>query len=254
MFKIWIIKSENYVEDIMLRTIYAACYIFVILIGTYFKLLTLKFLPSNISEQERDKKVYKVPYSFGRGMIRATGSTVHVTGLNNIPKDRAVLFVGNHQSNFDIPLLMGYLNKPHGYIAKVELQKVPIVAKWMKEMKCVFIDRKDRRKSLEAIKKGIEILKNGHSLVVFPEGTRSKSDTMGTFKAGSLTLATKSLAPIVPISISGSHRIMESNNNKVQATDIYLNISEPIYIEDVAELSGSELTKLVEAKVNKNLV
>src|SRR5699024_1808110 len=99
---------------------------------------------------------------------------------------------------------MGYLGVPHGFIAKVELTKFPIVSQWMKEMKCIFMDRSDRRQSLQSIKEGINILKNGHSMVIFPEGTRSKSDAMGEFKAGSMTLATKSGVPIVPITISGS--------------------------------------------------
>lgn len=238
----------------MFRTIYAGLYIFVLFIGTYFRLLKLRRLPSIVSEEEKNKKVYQTPYFFGRGMIKATGSTVKVIGLDNIPKDRAVLFVGNHQSNFDIPLLMGYLEKPHGYIAKAELKKVPIVAQWMTEMKCVFMDRSNRRQSLKAIKEGIETLKNGQSLVVFPEGTRSKSNEIGEFKAGSLTLATKSGAPIVPITISGAHRIMESNNNRIQPAQVTLTIGEPIYMEDVKELSGQELTKLVEEKVKSHLI
>lgn len=237
----------------MLRTIYAIFYIMIVCIGTYLKLLKLKKLPNTISEKEKDEKIYVTPHWFGAGVIKATGSNVTVIGRENIPTDQAVLFVGNHQSNFDIPLLMGELGVPHGYIAKVELGKIPIVSSWMKEMKCVFMDREDRRQSLQSIKSGIEILKNGHSMVVFPEGTRSKSDEMTEFKAGSLTLATKSGVPIVPITIDGSHKIFESNNNKVTPSQVRLIISKPIYMEDVKELSGSELTTLVEKIVRENL-
>lgn len=237
----------------MFRTIYAALYIFVIFIGTYFKLIKIKRLPSTMPEEEKNKIIYKTPHSFGRGMLKATGSKVTVTGLENIPQDRAVLFIGNHQSYFDIPLLMGYLDKPLGFIAKVEMKKIPIVSKWMAEMKGVFMDRSDRRKSLQAIKDGIEILKNGQSLVIFPEGTRSKSDTMDEFKAGSVTLATKSGAPVVPVTITGTHRIFESNNNKIQPSQVTLTVGKPIYMEDVKELSSQELTKLVEDKVRENL-
>ncbi|PMU48000.1 1-acyl-sn-glycerol-3-phosphate acyltransferase, partial [Pseudomonas sp. GP01-A3] len=83
-------------------------------------------------------------------------------------------------------------NKPIGFIAKMEITKLPIVPGWMEQMHCVFMDRSDRRQSLKAIKDGVEKLKNGHSLVIFPEGTRSKGTQMGEFKSGSLHLATKS--------------------------------------------------------------
>lgn len=237
----------------MLRTIYAASYILVIFIGTYLKLFKLRKLPDSMSEREKNEAIYKTPHWFGAGVIKATGTKVTVIGRENIPKDQAVLFVGNHQSNFDIPLLMGELGVPHGYIAKSELGSVPVVSAWMKEMKCVFMNRDDRRQSLQAIKDGIEILKNGHSLVVFPEGTRSKCDKMSEFKAGSLTLATKSGVPIIPITIDGSHSMFESNNNRVAASQVRLIISEPIYMNDVSELNGSELTALVEGIVKNNL-
>lgn len=237
----------------MLRTIYGYSYIVVVVVVTYLKLLKIKKLPDTMSEQEKNKKIYEVPHWFGAGMIKTTGSKVTVIGRENIPTDRAVLFVGNHQSNFDIPLLMGELGIPHGYIAKVELENIPVISQWMKAMRCVFMDREDRRQSLQSIKNGIEILKNGQSLVVFPEGTRSKGQGMTEFKAGSLTLATKSGVPIVPITIDGSYKIYESNNNKVTPANVTLTISKPIYMEDVAELSGSELTILVESKVRENL-
>ena len=74
----------------------------------------------------------------------------------------------------DIPVLLGYLNKPIGFVSKAEIKKFPVVPTWMELMNCVFMDRSDRRQSLKAIKDGIELLKNGHSIVIFPEGTRSK--------------------------------------------------------------------------------
>ncbi len=99
-------------------------------------------------------------------MVRFTGSTVDVKGLENIP-DRHVLFVSNHQSNFDIPLLMGYVPKFKGFVAKIELEKVPVISWWMKKMNCLFLDRNDMRQSLKVIIQGIGLLKAGHTMVVF---------------------------------------------------------------------------------------
>ncbi len=238
----------------MFRTIFAGLYMLLTFIGTYFGLMKVRRLPDTISEQERNEKVYQTPHKFSIGMLKITGSTVKVEGLENIPQDKAVLFVGNHQSYFDIPVLLGYLNKPIGFIAKVETKKIPIAAGWMEQMQSVFMDRGDRRKSLQAIKDGIEILKNGQSLVIFPEGTRSKSDDMAEFKPGSITLATKSGAPIIPVSISGTHRIYESNNNRIQPSQVTLVVGKPIYPEDVKDLNSQELTKIVEERVREKLV
>jgi len=126
---------------------------------------------------ERDKLVHGEAIKWARNIINFGGIKVTVTGGENVPKDSGVLFVGNHQSNLDIPILIGFINKPKGFIAKVELAKIPILSVWMKYMGCIFLDRKDVRQSLKAINQGAELLKKGHSLVIFPEGTRSKGGT-----------------------------------------------------------------------------
>jgi 1-acyl-sn-glycerol-3-phosphate acyltransferase len=217
----------------MIRTIYAAIRIIWGVIYVGLKLPKVKRLPNTLSVNERDKYIHQVPDYFGKMMIGVTGSKVEVKGLENIPKDQAVLFVSNHQSNFDIPLLMGYLNKPMGFISKVELSKIPIVRQWMENMNCVFMDREDRRQSLQAIKDGIAKLQNGHSLVIFPEGTRSKGDKMGEFKSGSFHLALKSGVSIVPLRINGTYNILESNGNRIKPANISLEAFPPV---DPAEL------------------
>jgi 1-acyl-sn-glycerol-3-phosphate acyltransferase len=103
----------------------------------------------------------------------------------------------------------------------------------MENMNCVFMDREDRRQSLQAIKDGIAKLQNGHSLVIFPEGTRSKGDKMGEFKSGSFHLALKSGVPIVPLRINGTYNILESNGNRIKPANISLEAFPPV---DPAEL------------------
>ena len=99
-----------------------------------------------------------------------------------------------------------------GFISKIEVEKIPVVKTWMTFMHCVFMDRSNLRKSSESIIKGIKLLKDNHSLVIFPEGTRSKGGPIKEFKAGSFKLATKSKSPIVPVTIDGSYKIMEHGN------------------------------------------
>lgn len=160
--------------------------------------------------------------------IKYSGAKIIVKGEENIPKDGAVLFVSNHQSNFDLAVFLGCIHKPKGYIAKIEVLKIPVLKAYMEFMQCIFMDRSDFKKSAKAILDGVDILKGGQSLVIFPEGTRSKGGPVGEFKAGSFKLATKSKVPIIPVTIDGSYKIMEANKNWIKPGTIYVTIHEKI--------------------------
>lgn len=148
-------------------------------------MIRTKTLTKKGLNEERDKLVYKNTTSWARTLLKIAGVKVTVHGVENIPKDTNVLYIGNHQGNFDIPIYMSEIPGLKGFVSKIEVKKIPGVRTWMEYMYCVFMDRSSLRKSSEAIIEGIKILKKGHSLVIFPEGTRSKGDNMGEFKAGS---------------------------------------------------------------------
>jgi 1-acyl-sn-glycerol-3-phosphate acyltransferase len=234
----------------MLRTIYWFLYFFGFLLYSIPTLNRLKSLDTSIDIEERDKKIHKLPQHWARRLVEITNSTVKVNGLENIP-DGPVLFISNHQGNFDIPVLLGYVGKPMGFISKVEVKKIPIVPKWMKVMNCIFINRKDRRQAIMSIKEGAETLKKGHSLVIFPEGTRSKGGKVAEFKAGSLRLATDSGVPIVPIAIQGTYKIMEHGGLFMKPADVEVSILPPLYETDNqnAKELAKELQELISAKV-----
>ena len=170
-----------------------------------------------------------------------SGAKVKIYGKENIPKDEAVLFVGNHQSNFDIPLLLSSIDVPRGFIAKKELEKWPIISMWMRYINCIFMDRSNIRKSAEAIVQGIQILKKGYSMVIFPEGTRSKGKKVAEFKAGSFKLALKSKVKIIPVTINGSYKLLEANGGKIRPADVEVYFHKPI---DVTNLSKEEISEL----------
>ena len=175
-------------------------------------------------------------------LIKLSDSTVNVHGLENIPVG-PVLFVSNHQSNMDIAIICGFIDKPKGFIAKKELKKLPLINKWITLAGSIYLDRENPRKSMEGILEGIKTLKNGHSLVVFPEGTRSRGDKMGEFKSGSFKLATKSKVPIVPLTIDGTYRVMEVNKILIKPSNINFYVHKPIYTD---KLSKEEIAKLPE--------
>jgi len=229
----------------MFRTVFAATRIVIGVIEAKLKLSSVKKLPKDLPVHERDRLMHVFPDYFGNMMIGCTGSKVSVEGLENIPKDQSVLFVSNHQSNFDIPLLLGYLKKPIGFIAKMEITKLPIVPDWMEQMHCVFMDRSDRRQSLKAIKEGVEKLQNGHSLVIFPEGTRSKTSQVGEFKSGSFHLATKSGVPVIPVRIEGTYNILEANGNRIKPANITLKVFPPVYPEKIGITDAKELSNYI---------
>ncbi len=144
-------------------------------------------------------------------VMKKTGVNVIVNGLENIPQDRNFVLIANHQSMVDIFVIMETIGRPIGFISKAELKKVPILRKWMSSVGCVFMNRSDLRESMQALLDGIKKVKEGYSLCIFPEGTRTDGQML-EFKGGSFKLATKSGAPILPLTIDGTHRVLEDNN------------------------------------------
>ncbi|WP_156291721.1 lysophospholipid acyltransferase family protein [Oceanobacillus salinisoli] len=230
----------------MIRTIRTYVYAAILVIGTIFKLQKARNLAKK--QQITDEQLFMVPKSVSRKIIDYTGTNVKVTGQEKLP-DGAVLFVANHQGLFDILTFLGYLGKPVGFIAKKELEKLPIVSSWMKLVHCLFIDRGDRRQSARTINQGIRHLKEGHSMVIFPEGTRGEGREMNEFKAGSFRLGTKANVPIVPVAIDGTYPIMEANHGHIKSSEITLTILNPIYPEEYHELKSKELASKVQGMI-----
>ncbi len=215
------------------------------LLGTIPKLFKVKRLKKQGKLVECEAYIHQVTSKWALGAVKRAGARVEVYGAENLPGEKAAVFISNHQGNFDIPILISSINKPKGFIAKVETQKIPIVRTWMHHIHCVFMDRSTLRGSAGAIIEGINTLKNGYSLVIFPEGTRSKGDAIGEFKAASFKLATKAKAPIVPITIDGSYKIMEGNNNHIKPAKVKLYIHEPIETKNLSKEQLEELPQQV---------
>jgi 1-acyl-sn-glycerol-3-phosphate acyltransferase len=228
----------------MIRTIIWFIIFWIYLIVSLFQNIRYWYFGKVGNEEKQTMILHNTTSRWARNMVRFTGTKVEVNGEENI-QDRNVLFVSNHQGNFDIPVIMGYIPKLKGFVAKIELAKMPIVSGWMKKLGCLFLDRKDPRQSLKTILKGIEELKEGKNLVVFPEGTRSKGRyTIGEFKKGSLKLAIKSGVPIVPVTIDGTYKILEERN-RISKTKVSITIHEPIYMENLSNEEKNELTNYV---------
>ena len=183
---------------------------------------------------------------WSRRILKITGVQLTVTGLENIPKDSACVFVGNHRSYYDIPLLLAALDAPHGILAKEELEKIPLLNRWMKLLGCVFVQRDDIRASVRALNDATAIVESGRSFVIFPEGTRYKGEEggAGEFKAGAFRIAIKTGVPVVPVAISGARGLFEGHGLRATPGDIRVRILPAI---QTAGMSKAEQKQLPDA-------
>ena len=238
----------------MFRTIAWYTHFATSLISKIPAMYKVKSLEKQGKTTERDEYIHKTTSKWAMSHVKMSGAKVNVHGEENIPKDIPVLFISNHQGNFDIALFMSYIDKPKGYVAKIEMKKIPLLRNWMEYMNCIFMDRSSLKKSAEAIIEGIKILKNGHSLVIFPEGTRSRGNKIGEFKAGSFKLATKAKVPIVPVTIKGSYKLMEENGNRIKPADVEIFIHPMIETKNLSKEDLDVLPDKVKKIIEKNLL
>jgi 1-acyl-sn-glycerol-3-phosphate acyltransferase len=171
--------------------------------------------------------MYRIAQGWARMMIKFTGCQVTVTGRENIPLRGGVCFVSNHGSIFDIILHLAYIGRPIGFIAKKELIYIPLLNMWISILGGYFIDRKNIRRAVRTIDKGIARIKAGGAMIIFPEGHRSRGQGLLPFRSGSLKLATRAEAPIVPVAIAGSYDVFE-RNYRVNAVPVQVHFGEPI--------------------------
>lgn len=177
---------------------------------------------------------------WARFVMLTTPADITVRGMDNLPSGGNLVFVANHQSAYDIPLIMAVIPRNLGFIAKKELKFLPIVSGWMRAMKCIFIDRSSPRKARKGIDTAIANLRNGHSMVVFPEGTRSRSSRMGEFHRGSLQIAYRAGSTIVPLTIRDSYRLREEHD-QITPGSVELTIHPPV---ETAGMTRQELQGL----------
>ena len=173
---------------------------------------------------------------------------VNAKGLEKLNQVEHGVIYANHQSNTDITAMLKVIKRPHGYIAKKELDNIFILSDAMRLIQCQFMDRNDIRQSVKVISAAAKTVKEGHLMVIFPEGTRIVQGEVGNFKAGSFKLAQKAKADIIPVTIYNSYEVAKRWPRK---TVINLEIHDPIPYSAYEELSTNEICEKVE-KIIKN--
>jgi 1-acyl-sn-glycerol-3-phosphate acyltransferase len=205
------------------------------------------FLIKTIPERRRLHRLYEtdpqeasrlaneeVKHAFEE-IARRAGVVIEVEGLENIP-DEPCLYVGNHCSFFDIVTSHIVIPGGVGFVAKDSLGKIPFLADWMDLIHCLFLNRTDIKEGLKTILQGVDYIKEGYPMFIFPEGTRCPEGQPGEFKGGSLKMAQRAKAPIVPVAISGSRKIFEDNPGlMIKPGTIRISFGKPFYFDDLSK-------------------
>lgn len=232
-----------------------------VILGLYFWILMVLTLVAyvpyliirNISKPLTRKYLLFLTRLWAQHVLWIAGVKLEVRGRENIPSTDRVAFVTNHQSYFDIPILMSTIPKLLGFIAKAELGKIPIINMWMKAMGCIFIERKKASESLNRSRARIEKAQQGEPVVLFPEGTRSKGPLLGRFKTGSLQILFSTDLTIIPVSISGSYHLLEENK-KLKRGTVHVTFHEPVQGSNVTDKNAKDVAHQLRKTIQDGLV
>ena len=178
-----------------------------------------------------ENNVHKVAKIWGKILLMISNTKVQVIGKENILRGKPQVFMANHQSDFDILITLAYVPGQFRWIAKKELFAIPVFGRAMKGAGYIEIDRQNHEKALLSLDQAALRIREGKSVMTFPEGTRSRDGEIKAFKQGTFYLAIQSGVPIVPISIIGSGEIMPKGSLKVKPGRIKLVIDKPIDVK-----------------------
>lgn len=215
---------------------YAKCYIFMALNLKSFK------KSKECNDREKFNKLFiKSSNLVSEIFYKSAKIDLDIIGQDKVNLDETYLIISNHLGIVDITTVMKSFPNFVTFVSKVELSKLPIFTEWLRTAGCIFIDRNDTRSSIIELNKGIEVLKSGISMCVFPEGKRNNTGQIEEFKKGSFKLALKSGVKILPMVLHGTRGIYEDNNNRIGDGKVKVRILDPI---DIHSLNSDELKNL----------
>ncbi len=195
-------------------------------------------------------KSWKFVRKFFKALLFICGTKIEVRGLENIPKDEAVLYVGNHRSYFDIIILHTITPGPVGFIAKKEFKKIPLFHYYMDDIGCLYLDRDNPREGLKTISEATEQMKKGLSMSLFPEGTRNHQPELLPFKPGGYRMAEKSKCAIVVTSMTGFDDIFENNKPlAIRKRHVIIEFAPPVYPHELSKDARKEFYDSIPSKI-----
>ncbi len=216
-------------------------------------LLFIEWVIGKFNREFKDYSSLRLVQGAFKMILFMAGVKLTVIGEEHVPKDQAVLYVGNHRSYFDVVMTYARCPRLTGYVAKIEMLRYPLLRSWMKNLYCLFLDRKDLKAGLKTILQGIDYIKNGISICIFPEGTRNHHDELLPFKEGSLKMAEKTGCPIIPMAITNSAEILEDHMPFIHSCHVILEYGEPILVSELSKEERKFLGAYTQQKVQEML-
>ena len=231
----------------MFRTLFAwlSLLISTVILGTVAIFLSLFDSSGNLP--------HLIARLWGKIQLATTGTTVKIQGVENIDPQKSYILVSNHQSNFDIFAFLGYLPVQFRWIAKAELFRAPFMGWAMSRIGYIAIERESPKKAYRSMLQAAEKVKNGVSVMIFPEGTRSLDGNLQPFKKGLFLIALKSQAPILPITICGTGKIMQKGDWRIYPGNVQIIIDPPVETAGIPTEKEGELSARVRNILMKNL-
>ena len=182
---------------------------------------------------------------WGKSILWVSRINVTVKGVNNIDPAKSYIFMPNHQSNFDIPVLLGCLPAQFRWLAKAELFRIPLFGRAMRGCGYISIDRSNRKSAFKSLEKAADTIRNGVSVLIFPEGTRSLDGKIRSFKKGGFVLTVDSGVSIIPVILHGTWSIMPKNTLRIMPGNVTLEITRPINSSDYTRETKDDLMEKV---------
>jgi len=197
-------------------------------------------------------KVHRIANLWARMLLKLSAVRVEVEGAQNVSFEKPQIFMSNHQSDFDILIVLAHIPGQFRWIAKKELFKIPFFGKAMRNAGYIEIDRQHHENALKSLGEAARMIREGTSVVTFPEGTRSKDGTIKQFKQGMFYLAIQSGVPIVPISIIGASEIMPKRSLMIKPGKIKMIIGQPVDVSPYTIETRGELIDLIRGIMIRN--
>ena len=229
----------------VLRSIvaYVAISLYILVAGTIGLLIAIPF------------KAKGLLYVLGHGgvwlALNLAGIRYTVVGREHIPAGRAVVFCANHQSNVDPPVLFEALHRRLHILYKAELRKLPVLGRVFEVGGFVAVQRANRDAAFASIERAASSIRQGNSFLIFPEGTRSKTDELLPFKKGGLVMALRAQAPIVPVAIMGGRAAMQKGSAFVRPVHVTVRIGAPIETNGMTADDRDALIGVVRGRIQE---
>ncbi len=196
---------------------------------------------------------HRVARIWAKWILFVSRIKVTITGMSHVDPSKSYIYMPNHLSNFDIPVLLAYLPVQFRWLAKAELFKIPIFGYAMKRAGYISIDRSNRRSAFESLIRTAEALRRGVSVLIFPEGTRSRDGELAPFKKGGFVTAVEAGVPIVPVIITGTWEIMSKDGWRVKPGAVSLAIKAPIETQTYTRKTRTVLLDKVREIITESL-